>query len=189
MNKEWQTSVRRQTKVKLIWEDTHASPHLKKKVGKSYNTTTKLRLCVEFEEIDCLLKLLQSKYKQNSTFSTTNNRISDIMKTFQIVTLFALIAAAMAFAPNSVPQGELLLWRLWLPSKWDADGQLNHNSVNRWIFMLMVQGNQSFSLWWSISRNPGVSKCSTWQPRCDLEYLNYPLFALVRPQHCWIKQN
>jgi hypothetical protein len=29
------------------------------------------------------------------------------MKNFQIVTLFALIAAAMAFAPNQVPQGEL----------------------------------------------------------------------------------
>ena len=28
------------------------------------------------------------------------------MKTFQIVTLFALVAAAMAFAPNSVNQGE-----------------------------------------------------------------------------------
>ena len=35
--------------------------------------------------------------------------ILNTMKTFQIVTLFALIAAAMAFAPNSVPQGELLL--------------------------------------------------------------------------------
>lgn len=30
------------------------------------------------------------------------------MKTFQIVTLFALIAAAMAFAPSQVPQGEIL---------------------------------------------------------------------------------
>ena len=30
------------------------------------------------------------------------------MKTFQIVTLFALIAAAMAFAPNSAPKGESL---------------------------------------------------------------------------------
>ena len=30
------------------------------------------------------------------------------MKTFQIVTLFALIAAAMAFAPNA-PKGELSL--------------------------------------------------------------------------------
>jgi hypothetical protein len=29
------------------------------------------------------------------------------MKSFQIVTLFALIAASMAFAPNQVPQGEL----------------------------------------------------------------------------------
>jgi photosystem II PsbM protein len=28
------------------------------------------------------------------------------MKTFQIVTLFALLASAMAFAPNQVPQGE-----------------------------------------------------------------------------------
>jgi hypothetical protein len=28
------------------------------------------------------------------------------MKTFQFVTLFALIAAAMAFAPNQVPQGK-----------------------------------------------------------------------------------
>lgn len=31
------------------------------------------------------------------------------MKSFQIVTLFALIAAAMAFAPNSVPQGKSIL--------------------------------------------------------------------------------
>ena len=29
------------------------------------------------------------------------------MKTFQIVTLFALIAASMAFAPNQVSQGEI----------------------------------------------------------------------------------
>lgn len=28
------------------------------------------------------------------------------MKTFQIVTLFCLIAASMAFAPNKAPQGE-----------------------------------------------------------------------------------
>jgi hypothetical protein len=28
------------------------------------------------------------------------------MKTFQIATLFALIASAMAFAPNQTPQGE-----------------------------------------------------------------------------------
>ena len=28
------------------------------------------------------------------------------MKTFQIVTLFALIAASMAFSPNQLPQGE-----------------------------------------------------------------------------------
>jgi hypothetical protein len=28
------------------------------------------------------------------------------MKTFQIVALFALVATAMAFAPNSVNQGE-----------------------------------------------------------------------------------
>jgi hypothetical protein len=27
------------------------------------------------------------------------------MKTFQIVTLFALVAASMAFAPNQTPQG------------------------------------------------------------------------------------
>jgi hypothetical protein len=32
------------------------------------------------------------------TFSIT-------MKTFQIVTLFALVAASMAFAPNQLPQG------------------------------------------------------------------------------------
>ncbi len=30
------------------------------------------------------------------------------MKTFQLVTLFALIAAAMAFAPNQAPKGEFL---------------------------------------------------------------------------------
>ena len=29
------------------------------------------------------------------------------MKTFQIVTLFALIAASMAFAPSQIPQGEI----------------------------------------------------------------------------------
>jgi hypothetical protein len=42
-----------------------------------------------------------------------NNTLST-MKTFQIVTLFALIAASMAFAPNA-PKGEYFL--AWFATK------------------------------------------------------------------------
>ena len=31
------------------------------------------------------------------------------MKTFQIISLFALVAAAMAFAPNQTPTGKFVL--------------------------------------------------------------------------------
>lgn len=41
---------------------------------------------------------LSITFEKKETIST--------MKSFQIVTLFALIAAAMAFAPNQVSQGE-----------------------------------------------------------------------------------
>ena len=47
------------------------------------------------------------------------------MKTFQIVTLFALIAAAMAFAPNA-PKGE---WWLLLTESLDP-------TQNRWKVFL-----------------------------------------------------
>lgn len=41
---------------------------------------------------------------KHTTLRKATNTI-DIMKTFQLVTLFALIASSMAFAPSQVPQG------------------------------------------------------------------------------------
>lgn len=42
---------------------------------------------------------------RNSRYQTTLTHLISTMKTFQIVTLFAMIAASMAFAPNA-PKGE-----------------------------------------------------------------------------------
>jgi hypothetical protein len=47
---------------------------------------------------------MRSRLSHALTFEYDN--LLNTMKTFQFVTLFALIAAATAFAPNQVPQGE-----------------------------------------------------------------------------------
>lgn len=47
----------------------------------------------------------RSPLHANSRYQTTLTHLISTMKTFQIVTLFAMIAASMAFAPNA-PKGE-----------------------------------------------------------------------------------
>ena len=79
--------------MKLISEDTHASPPAEE--GREEQQQTAFSILVH-------LLVCPNKYIS----SLSQYKLIDNMKTFQIVTLFALVAAAMAFAPNSVNQGE-----------------------------------------------------------------------------------
>lgn len=47
----------------------------------------------------------ETKRRQRQRLSATKT----MMKSFQVVTLFAIIGAALAFAPNQIPQGMLFI--------------------------------------------------------------------------------